>query len=185
MDGFLEAVSSAEGLEKFDRSTHGVKGGDLQNTRVVKVGDAFILVFLEQGFEHGAGLLAVLGEDVALADILRPLAPGERRLVEGHVADEIEGVEVLAHFLGQRIEQQAFVLQFFDDGLLALGSVPASEELVEAGECFAERLLRVVAQAFGDQLAVFVEVFDTLGQDADRFAANVVFRRRFRTPAGC
>ncbi len=182
VDGLLKAVSSAEFLEKFNRSTHGVKRGDLQDARIVKVSDAFVLVFLEQGFEHGAGLLAVLGEDIALADILRPLTPGERRLVEGHVADEVEGVEVLAHFLGQRIEQQAFILQFFDDGLLALGSVPASEELIEAGEALAERLLRVVAQALGDQLAVFVEVFDTLGQDADRFAANVVFRRRLRDP---
>jgi hypothetical protein len=83
-------------------------------------------------------LFAVFGEDVALADILRSLAAGEGWPVEGHVADEVEGIEVLSHLLGQRIKKQAFILQFFDDGLLALGSVPASEELIEAGEALAE-----------------------------------------------
>ncbi len=184
MDGFSKPVRPPKGL----RSSIGVpmasNGSDLQDARIVEVGDAFVLVFLEQGFEHGAGLLAVLGEDVALADILGPLAPGERRLVEGHVADQVEGVEVLAHFLGQRIEQQAFVLQFLDDGLLALGAVPASEEIVEAGEALAERLLRVVAQALGDQLAVFVEVFDALGQDADRSARECSISRRLAPAVG-
>ena len=88
--------------------------------------DAFVLVLLQQGFEHGAGLRAVLGEDVALADVLGALAAGERRLVEGDVADQVEGVEVLADLLGQRVEQQALVGQLLDDGLLALGGVPAA-----------------------------------------------------------
>ena len=66
--------------------------------------------FCEQGFEHGAGLRAVLGEDVALADVLGALAAGERRPVEGDVADQVEGVEVLADFLGERIERQALRL---------------------------------------------------------------------------
>ena len=77
---------------------------------------------------------AVLGEDIALADVVGALAAGERRLVEGDVADQVEGVEVLAHFLGQRVERQALGFQFLDDGLLALGAVPALEEVVEAGE---------------------------------------------------
>ena len=108
-------------LDEFDRCAHGVERRNLQDVRIVEVGDAFVLVFLEQGFEHGAGLRAVLGEDIALADVVGALAAGERRLVEGHVADQVEGVEVLAHFLGQRVEQQTFALQFLDDGLLALG----------------------------------------------------------------
>ena len=65
---------------------------------------------------------AVLREHVALADVLGPLAAGERRLVEGDVADEVERIEVLAHFLGERIERQALGFQFLDDRLLALGS---------------------------------------------------------------
>ena len=64
---------------------------------------------------------AVLGEHVALADVVGPLAAGERRLVEGDVADQVEGVEVLADFLGERFEQQPLARQFVDDRLLALG----------------------------------------------------------------
>src|SRR4030067_2081717 len=107
MGGLLKAASSAEVLEKFNRGTHGIKGGDLQDTGVVEAGNAFVLVFLEQGFEQRAALLAVFGEDIALANILRPLTPGERRLVEGNVANEVERVEVLTHFLRPWIKEQA------------------------------------------------------------------------------
>ena len=100
----------------------------------------------EQRIEHGAGLRPILGEHVALPDVLGPLAPGERRLVEGDVADEVEGVEVLAHFLGERVERQALGFQFLDDRLLALGRLPALEEIVEAGEALLQRLLGEVAQ---------------------------------------
>ena len=123
--------------------------------------------FCEQRVEHGAGLRAVLGEHVALADVLGPLAAGERRLVEGDVADQVERVEVLADLLGERLERQPFVFQFFDDRLLALGCLPALEEVVEAGEALLQRLLGVVAQALGDELAVLVEVLDALGDDRD------------------
>ena len=140
--------------------------------------------FCSSASSTARALVAVLGEDVALAHILDTLAPGERRLVEGHMADQIERVEVLAHFLSQRIEQQAFVLQFLDDRLLALGAVPLREKVIEAGETFAQRLFRIIAQAFGDQLAVFVEVFDTLGDDGHRFAVNVILRRLHPPPGG-
>ena len=46
-------------------------------------------------------------------------------LVEGDVADEIEGVEVLAQLLGDGVERQALGFQFLDDRLLALGRLPA------------------------------------------------------------
>ena len=103
---------------------------------------------------------------------LRTLSARSRRvsggLVEGDVADQVEGIEVLAHFLGERIERQALGRQFLDDRLLALGRLPALEEIVEAGEALPERLLGEVAQALGDELAVFVEILDPLGDDAWR-----------------
>ena len=89
---------------------------------------------------------AVFGEHVALLDVLGPLAAGERLLVEGDVADQIEGIEVLAEFLGDGIERQALGFQFLDDRLLALGRLPALEEIVEAGEALLQRLLGEVAQ---------------------------------------
>ena len=82
------------------------------------------LIFGEQRIEHGAGLAAVFGEHVALLDVLGPLAARQRWAIEGHMADEIEGIEVLAKFLGDGIERQALGLQFLDDRLLALGTFP-------------------------------------------------------------
>ena len=45
-----------------------------------------------------------------------------------------------------RIERQALGRHLLDDGLLALGPVPALQEIVEAGEALAQRLLGEVAQ---------------------------------------
>ena len=104
VNSFLEAVPSAEGFQQFDGSPHGVERRNFQDVRIVEVGDTFVLVFLKQRFQHCAGLLALFGEDIALAGILHALSSGERRLIERHVADEVEGVEVLSHFLGQRFE---------------------------------------------------------------------------------
>jgi hypothetical protein len=98
---------------------------------------AFILVLLEQRFEDGASLLPVFCEKVPLADTGGALPARQRRPVESHVADQVERVEVLADFLGQRIEQQSFVRQLVNDGLFAAAAVPLFEELfrifVDAG----------------------------------------------------
>ena len=66
-----------------------------------------------------------------------------------------------------------FGFQFLDDGLLALGRFPALEEIVEAGEAFLERLLGEVAQGLGDELAVFVEILDALGDDGGPDAIDI------------
>ena len=83
---------------------------------------------------------AVFREHVALLDVLGALAAGQRLLVEGDVADQVEGVEVLAQFLGDGIERQALGFQFLDDRLLALRRLPALQEIVEAGEALLQRL---------------------------------------------
>jgi hypothetical protein len=69
--------------------------------------------------------MAVFREHVALLHVLGALAAGQRTAVEGNVADQIEGVEVLAQFLGNGVERQASGFQFLDDRLLALRRLPA------------------------------------------------------------
>jgi hypothetical protein len=54
-------------------------------------------------------------------------------LVEGDVADQIEGVVVAAHLLGEFIEEDTLGGQFLQDGLLLLGVVPHGEEGIERG----------------------------------------------------
>jgi hypothetical protein len=47
--------------------------------------------------------------------------------------------------------------------------VPAAQEVVEGGVFLRhERLLGVVGERLGDELAVAIEVLDALGQHADR-----------------
>ena len=125
----------------------------MQNPRVAKIDDTLILIFLQERFKHGAGLGTVLGEDIPFAHTLCTLAARERGLVERHMADEVKGVEVLADFLGQRVKREAFVFEFLDDGLLALGRFPALEEIIEAGEALLQGLLREIPQRFCDEPA--------------------------------
>ena len=83
------------------------------------------------------------------------------------MADEVERVEVLAHFLGERFERQP--LGASSSMMACLRSARSSaQEVVETGEALPQGLLGEVAQALGDELAVLVEVFDALGDDADR-----------------
>src|SRR5713226_5484647 len=76
-----EVRASTEFLNQLHGRSHRIKRRDLQDARVAKIDDALILVFLEQGFKHGAGLGAVSGEDIALADIVCALAAREGRTV--------------------------------------------------------------------------------------------------------
>ena len=76
-------------------------------------------VLLQQRIEHGAGFVAVLAEDVALLHLLGALLARERRLVEGDVADEVEGVVVAPDLLGEFVEEDALGGEFVEDGLLA------------------------------------------------------------------
>ena len=55
MDGLFEAVPAAEFLEQFNRRAHRVEGRYLQDARIVEAGNPFVLVFLQQGLEYGAG----------------------------------------------------------------------------------------------------------------------------------
>lgn len=41
---------------------------------VLNAGEAFVGVFFEQGFQHGAGLLAVLSDIVSLLNVVSSLA---------------------------------------------------------------------------------------------------------------
>ena len=98
--------------------------------------------------------------------MLGAFAARERRLVEGDVADQIEGVVVAADLLGQFVEEDALAGELVDDGLLAVGVVPRVEESVQRGVRLADGLARVVLERLGDELAVGVEILDALGGDA-------------------
>ena len=172
-DGFYELILAAEGFEQLYRRAEGVQRRDAQHVGVVEVEHAFVGVLVKQRVEHGAGLVSVLSEHVAFLDVRGALAAGQRLGVKGHLADEIEGVEILAEFLGDGIECQAFGRKFVNDGLFAFGGLPSLEKVIKAGEAFLQRLLGEVAQGLGDEFAVFVKVLHTLGNDCRVDAVNV------------
>ncbi len=159
------------------------EGRNAQHVSIVEIEYAFVGIFGQQRVEHGAGLGAVLREHVTLFDVLGALAAGERLLVEGDMADEVEGIEVLAKFFGDRIERQALGLQFLDDRLLAFRRLPAFQEIIEAGEALLQRLLGEVAQDLGDELAVLVEILHPLGDDGGADAIDINLFRLARRPA--
>ena len=58
--------------------------------------------------------------------------------------------------------------QLGDDGLLALGRLPARRNSSRLAYCARMVLREIVAQRLGDELAVAVQVLDALGQHGDR-----------------
>ena len=93
MDGVFEPFPRTEFLDELDGCPHGIERGNFQNPDVIESGDnAFILIFCQQGFQHGTGLRAVLGEHIALAHVIGPVAARQRRLVEGDMSNQVEGV---------------------------------------------------------------------------------------------
>ena len=105
MDGRDEVVPPAEGLDQLHRRADVGEGRDAQHVGVIQVEHALVGIFGQQGVEHGVCPVPVRVEDVAFLDVVGPLATGQRLGVEGDMADEVEGVEVLAEFLGDQVKR--------------------------------------------------------------------------------
>jgi hypothetical protein len=85
-------------------AAHRAEGRDLEHIRIVEIEHAFVLIFGEERIEHGAGLRPVFCEHVALFHVVGPLAAGQRLAVKGDMADQVEGIKVLAKFFGAEAE---------------------------------------------------------------------------------
>jgi hypothetical protein len=121
------------------------------------------------------GPFAVLGEDVSLLHLLGAFAARERRLVEGDVADQIEGVVVAAHLLGQFLEEHALAASSSRMACFRVGIIPnALRKASERGVGLADGFARVVLERFGDQLAVLIQILHALGGNADLDVVDVV-----------
>jgi hypothetical protein len=145
----------------------------LQHVRVVEVQDTLVGVLGEQASRTARALSPYF---VKASRFLTFSARSRR--VSGLASKATwqirsKGSRSLAQFLDDGIERQALGRQFLDDGLLALGGVPAFQEVVEAGEALAQRALGEVAQGLGDELAVLVEVFHPLGDDRGADAVDI------------
>ena len=143
----FKAGTRAEFLDQLQRGSHRTERRDFEDFYIIKPpDDALILILTEQGFEHSSGLGAIFGEHVPLAHIVRAITARQGWLIEGNMADQIERIEVFAHLLQQRLQQQAFFGQLVDDEALALLRSPAAQKLIETGLALADRLAAVIAQ---------------------------------------
>jgi len=66
----------------------------LKNVGTLKVKNAIICIFVEQGFEHLLGFRAVFVKNIAFLHILSTLLTGQRLLTVGKVTDKIEVVDI-------------------------------------------------------------------------------------------
>ena len=103
------------------RSAQRVQGRDTEHVGIVEVEHPLVGILLEQSGQNGTGLVAVFRENIAFLDVGGPLAPGERLAIESDVADQVEGIEALAQFLGNEVEVQTFRFEFIDQRLLSIG----------------------------------------------------------------
>ena len=173
LHGLLVVGLAAEDLvDDLDGGSDPVEGLELEDLRGFQAGDAFVGVFVEQGFEHGVGLVAVLGEVVTLLDLVGALAPGERGLAEGDVGDEIEVAVVPPDLGGEIVQHDALLFQLVEDGLFFPFAVPALQEVVQRGVFGADPIAGEVLVGLGDELAVGADVFDTLVDDPSIYAAD-------------
>ena len=71
-----------------------------------------------------------------LLDAAEDAAPDQRLLVEGDMGDQIKDIEfsAIGHGLLQNVQRHAVFGQLFQHRLLALGGVPAAQEIAEAAE---------------------------------------------------
>ena len=120
--------------DELDRGAEVGERLDAEDPDVLDGAEALVGVLVEQRVEHGAGLVAVLGEHVAL----RTFSARSRRVSGGRSKAtwqiRSKGSRSLPDLRPERLEQHALLEQLVDDGLLALGRRPAPEEVVEGGE---------------------------------------------------
>jgi hypothetical protein len=127
----LEIGAGSELSDELKRRSHGIERGNLQHAWIVQVDRALILIFLQQRLQHGPCLRTVPGKDIALTNVIGAFPPGQRRLIERYMANQVERIQVLAQFIGQRVQRQPFGFQFVDNGLLAVGGLPPAKKAIQ------------------------------------------------------
>ena len=77
MHSKLEIRRVTKLLDQLNWSSHAVEGRDLQQSWIIKIDRALILILLQQSFKHSTSLLPVLGEHIPFPDVFRALSSGK------------------------------------------------------------------------------------------------------------
>ncbi len=78
---------------------------DLEDFERLHTLNTSIGIFLKQGIEHRAGLLAILRKDVALPYVFGPLAAGTGGPIKSDMTNEIKRVEPQTNLLSEFLQK--------------------------------------------------------------------------------
>ena len=90
MRSVYEFFLASECLADFHRASEAPEFFEVENSGVVQIDEVRGGVFIEKGLEHIVSKACVFIQIPLLLHVVGPLAPRERFLVVGDVADEIE-----------------------------------------------------------------------------------------------
>ena len=93
MDGGVIGGLATEGADDFHRGAEFVERVELDDLGVLEIQPAIVRVFVKEGCDDLAGEVAVFRKVIALFYLLRAFLAGERLLLVGDVADQVERIE--------------------------------------------------------------------------------------------
>lgn len=131
MQRFQVGGLAAKDGHQFIGRAHVFEGVEREDFDVFDVFYAGIGIFIQQTFQYLACLFAVFGKVVAFLHIFSAFATGQRWLVKGDMADQVECIKILAHLVSQGYQQYAMLFQFLQKGGLAFGLAPALQKFIE------------------------------------------------------
>src|SRR5688572_30637115 len=134
MDRALELSTPTELLDQLQRRTHGIEWLDQKNSRIVEISNSFILVHLKEFLEHCSGLRTIFRKNVSFANILSTFPPGQRWLVEGDIANQIERIQISHTVPRECIQNDALRFELLENRLLSRRTTPLREELTQASK---------------------------------------------------
>ena len=94
-------------IQYLDWGPEPCEGIDFQDLKRLNAPNAAVGILLEECVQNATGLIAILGEEIALLNPFGTFPTGERRPVEGNMADEIKGVVVTPYLLGEFVEEDS------------------------------------------------------------------------------
>lgn len=104
-DGGQIVTPPTKELDDFDRRSEVRQWIDLEDFEGLHTPNASIGILLEQGIEHLAGLIAILGEDISLPYFVGSLAACEWGLIKGDMTNEIKRVKAQTNLLSEFLQK--------------------------------------------------------------------------------
>ena len=116
-------------------------------------------MYLSSSAEHLAALCAVCLQKAVFLQTAGAFATGHGGAVVGKVQNQVERVQIGGVAVGflQHFQRQTLFFQRVEHRLFFVGAVPRLQKGIERGVLVQDIAFAVIGQAFGNQIAVFVQ----------------------------